>query len=71
MRTRNAALKRAVKATGMKQYAICERLKDSGLTEWRLSRILNDAIEPTEDEKKALAIFLGQPVAELFPSVAA
>ena len=58
-------------ATGMKQYAICERLKDSGLNEWRLSRILHDAIEPTEGEKQALARFLGQSVSELFKSEAA
>lgn len=45
--------------------------KKAGIHETRLSKIVNGHIEPTPDEKKAIARALRTPVTVLFPEKAA
>lgn len=49
------------------QYAVAAQV---GMSETRLSRIVQGRVEPTPEERKRLSEALGVPEAELFPSAA-
>lgn len=44
-----------------------EVAKRAGIHETRFSKITNGHVEPTADEKKAIAKALRKPIAEVFP----
>lgn len=60
----NRDLKHAIQSTGRKQYFVAQQ---AGMSDVRLSRIINGHAEPTPGEQKALAKILQRPVAALFP----
>lgn len=64
----NLPLKIALLETGKKQGRIARLLKISDTT---LSRIVRGRREPTDEQRKALAEFLGRDASEIFPNHAA
>lgn len=60
----NTPVKNAISGSGLSQEFIA-RLTDIHYT--RLSRIVNDRCEPSDEEKRAIALVLRLPVGELFP----
>ena len=61
----NVALRVAIAATGGTQKTVARR---AGINYWRLSRIVQNDVTPTPQERKRLARILGKPVQELFSS---
>ena len=59
----NIELKKEILATGLKQGFVA---KLAGITEVRLSRIVHMAVEPSDDEKKAIAGILNTPARKIF-----
>ncbi len=64
----NLTLKLAIVATGKKQKRIAKLV---GISETELSKIVHGLRRPSDEQQKKLSSFLGQPVASLFPEVAA
>lgn len=64
----NTALKVAFIESKRKQIEVAAEV---GMDESKLSKIVNGHIEPTDDEKAAIATALGKPKDQLFPEVAA
>jgi transcriptional regulator with XRE-family HTH domain len=63
----NTRLQQAIFETGYKKIFIAEQ---TNIEPTRFSRIINDRISPTPQEKMRLAEFLGRSTQELFPNKA-
>jgi predicted XRE-type DNA-binding protein len=59
----NQPLKQAIYDSGLQQRFICELVS---MTTWRLSRIVNGAVQARDAEKLGLARVLRKPVTDLF-----
>lgn len=64
----NLTLKMAIAAKGTTQTVVAKR---AGISEARLSRIIHEHQQPSEDEKSAIAKALRLKVHDLFSEVAA
>jgi transcriptional regulator with XRE-family HTH domain len=60
----NTALKTAIFSSGTTQTAVSQK---TGIHESRLSRIVRGHIDPTNDEKRAIARALRRQVSDFFP----
>lgn len=61
----NIKLRLAIHERGLSQIEVASRV---GINEPRMSKIARGWIDPTDDEKKAIAKILRKPVDQLFPS---
>ena len=59
----NFGLKKEILETGLKQGFIA---KQTGINQVRFSRIIHMSVEPSDDEKRAIARILNKPVRQLF-----
>ena len=59
----NIELKKEILATGLKQGFVA---KQAGINQVRFSRIIHMGVEPSDDEKRAIAGILNKPVSHLF-----
>jgi hypothetical protein len=66
----NSALKTAIFESGMTQGQVGRKTRPR-ILESRLSKIIRGHIEPTPEEKEALAKVLQRRIDHLFPEVAA
>lgn len=64
----NVALKVAIIEAGWVQIELANKL---GIHESTFSKIVNGHLEPSDEQKQAIARVLGRTVDQLFPEVAA